>query len=64
MKSFKELPFIKYFTRNLAIATLLIGMSVFNYGFDMAGYNTIQAMDRMSKPLCLLFLDLSKKYTT
>jgi MFS transporter, SP family, sugar:H+ symporter len=60
MKSFRELPFIKYFTRNLAIATLLIGMSVFNYGFDMAGYNTIQAMDRMSKPLCLLFLDLSK----
>jgi hypothetical protein len=48
MKSFTELPFIKYFIRNLAIATILIGMSVFNYGFDMAGYNTIQAMDRKS----------------
>ncbi|RDW91886.1 hypothetical protein BP5796_01280 [Coleophoma crateriformis] len=45
MVAVNELPFLKYFTRNLLIASFLIGISVFNYGFDQTGYSTIQAMD-------------------
>ncbi|CZR67082.1 related to transporter (major facilitator superfamily) [Phialocephala subalpina] len=40
-----DLPFTKHFTKNLAICTFLIGISVFNYGFDQTGFSTIQAMD-------------------
>lgn len=56
MTAVNGIPFVKYFTKNLLIATFLIGISVFNYGFDQTGYSTIQAMDRKS----MLSIPISK----
>jgi MFS family permease len=36
---------ISHFTGQLALAFAVIAISTFNYGFDNAGYATIQAMD-------------------
>lgn len=36
-------------TWNLAFATILLSLTVFNYGFDLTAYSTIQAMGRESR---------------
>ena len=39
----------KHFTRNLALAWMLIALSTFNYAFDQQGFNSTQAMNAFTK---------------
>ena len=40
---------LKHFNKNLGLAFAVIAISTFNYGFDNAGYSTIQAMEAFQR---------------
>ncbi|EED21913.1 sugar transporter, putative [Talaromyces stipitatus ATCC 10500] len=42
----ENLPFIRHFTWRLAVCSILMSLSVFNFGMENVAYSTIQAMDR------------------
>jgi hypothetical protein len=39
------LPFVRYFSLNLGLLSILISFNTFSSGFDMTIYNNIQAME-------------------
>jgi hypothetical protein len=47
-KALSNLPFIRNFTLPLGAFCLVVGLNVLSNGFDIAIYNTIQAMDGRS----------------
>jgi len=49
MNTFDPRYFMKYFTKQLALACGLVAISTFNYAFDQQGFNSTQAMPYFSK---------------